>query len=132
MTPAAQDILATLRRLCGDRDRTLTTAEIAADAQCSTRTVLRALRVLVAAGLIRKRGEERQVQSFAVVTDGDRSCTMSPEFRRIYEDPADLTPGAEYTPLKDVEAVRADRARLMADTSWRPRTKWARGQSDAK
>lgn len=124
MTPAAQDILASLHA-----ESPLTVAGISARAGVSTKTILRALPGLETAGLVSvTRGGGRGRETTVAILDKSKVSGSVSVFHRVYEDPADKTPGAEYTPVSDIDAARADRARLMANTRWRPRTMWARGQ----
>ena len=126
MTPAEQDILATLRA-----ESPLTVAGISARAGVSTKTVTRALPGLEAACIVSvTRGGGRGLETTVAILDKSTNARELSGFHRVYEDPADKRPGEEYTPLADVEAARADRARLMADKSWRPRPTWARRGSD--
>ena len=127
MTPAESDILATLRT-----ESLMTVAAIAARAGVSTRTVTRALPGLESAGLVSvTRGGGRGLETTVTILDKSMNSRELSGFHRVYEDPADRRPGEEYTPLVDVEAARADRARLMADKSWRPRPTWAKRETDA-
>ena len=126
MTPAEFDILATLRT-----ESPLTVAAIAARTGVSTKTVTRALPGLEAACIVSvTRGGGRGLETVVAILDKSMNPRELSGFRRVYEDPADKRPGEEYTPLIDIDAARADRARLMADKSWRLRPTWARRGSD--
>lgn len=127
MAQSESDILETLRRLCGTEPRAVSVAEIARESGYSARTVKRALVQFVESGRIIKTGREREINVISVVTIDARFATLSPDERRQLGREDDGIPGDEYTPILDVEAARADRARLMADKSWRPRPTWARG-----
>ncbi len=127
MTPAEQDIIAVLRP---GKPRTVNA--IAKSAGCSAKTVRRLIRRLESAGIVTivnggGRGRKLTVEILPKSTNFD---TLS-LFHRVYEDPADKRPGEEYTPVADIDAARADRARLMANTSWRTRPDWARRGGDA-
>ena len=92
------------------------------------KTVVRTLMKLQAAGIVCvTRGGGRGRKTTARILEHSKMRGTMSVFHRVYEDPADRRPGEEYTPVADIDAARADRARLMNDKAWRPRTKWARG-----
>jgi DNA-binding GntR family transcriptional regulator len=123
VTPAESDILATL--IDGAEWDVATLAD---DVGVCVKTVMRALPGLESAGLVSvTRGGGRGIKTTVTILDKSTNSRELSGFRRVYEDPADKRPGEEYTPLVDVDAARADRARLMADKSWRPRPTWAKG-----
>lgn len=100
-----------------------TPASIASAAGVSHRTVIRAIDSLARMGLVTVatgggRGRETRV---AISDKGAEMCQLSEIPGRVYEDPADLVPGAEYTRAAgDLDAVRQDRAAMMARRdSWR-------------
>lgn len=131
MTTRAK-IIKALRGICAFGEVQVTIATIAERAGVSTRTVIRALPELERDGFIARVGGQGKIAT--VTCDNARNLRDLSQvgvFNRVYEDPADRTPGAEYTPVSDIDAARADRARLMANTSWRTRPDWSRRGQDA-
>lgn len=113
MTTSA-DILRALRNLCGEAGARVTVAQIASNAGVSEKTVRRALPKLVRAGLVTRDGGQGAVATFRTSDTPQKNGRMTEVPGRIYEDPADLTPGAEYTRILPgkLDEVRADRARF--------------------
>lgn len=112
---ATPDILRALRKLCGESGARVTVAAIAKAAGVSEKTVRRALPKLVHAGLVTREGGQGAVATFRTSVTTQKNGRMTEVPNRIYEDPADLTPGAEYSPIPPgkLDEVRRDRARVM-------------------
>ena len=111
---ARADIMQALREMATGGQVLATLQAIADRAGVSKRTVIRVLRVIERRGEIQRTGREREVGWIRLVTPDAK--TASCHHRITTDDPADLTPGAEYTPINDVAAVAADRVRYYRAT----------------
>jgi DNA-binding MarR family transcriptional regulator len=89
-------------------------ADLAKRLGIAERTVPRALDVLESAGLITREGGAGRVNTIRLTSDSEAKIKQLAQVAIR----ADGVPGAEYTALRDVEAVRRERIKLFRQRGW--------------
>lgn len=105
------DILQAIAALSVNGECRATLQTIADRAGVCERTVRRALKSLERSGLVTRDGGQGRVATFTTPDIQTKKRDLSEVGRRVYDDPADKTPGAEYTPIGDIGAAVRDRVK---------------------
>lgn len=117
------DTARALLRMAMHGDVHASVAELAERVGVGERHIKRAVAELVALGLCARDGRGGRGRVAALRANGDTERTLRALCHRLWRED-EAPPGAEYTPLRDVEAARRDRAIYCHAVGRGPR--WAR------